>query len=209
MKPKNGLLIKKKVLDIFLSLLIIVIISPILILMSLIVFIVDGKPIMFKQDRVGINEEIFKVYKFRTMKRINEQQKENNYDYEWEEGVPSSFVFKSSSSNPNITKSGYFMRKYSIDELPQFFNVLKGEMSIVGPRPEIPDLTKYYNHYQKQRLLVKPGITGLAQVRGRSEISHGEKIEYDLEYIRNMNIKRDLRIVYSTIIQAIFGKGSF
>lgn len=128
--------------------------------------------------------------------------------YDWENGVPDDFVFKT-SYNPNITKVGAFLRKYSLDELPQFFNVLFGQMSIVGPRPEIVDITKCYNDYQAQRLLVKPGITGHAQTNGRAEIPHGEKIEYDLYYVRNSTIFMDIKILFLTIYQTIFGKGAY
>src|SRR5699024_2233652 len=106
--------------------------------------------------------------------------------YDWKNGVPDDFVFKTGSiDNPNITRVGQFIRKYSLDELPQFFNVLKGDMSVVGPRPEIIDITKCYNSEQKRRLAVKPGITGWAQANGRSDMNHGEKIRHDLYYVNN------------------------
>ena len=138
---------------------------------------------------------------------VSQNKKENLYN--WVGGVPDDFVFKTTSGfDPNVTKTGQFIRKYSIDELPQFFNVLKGQMSIVGPRPEIPNITSCYNAHQSKRLLVKPGITGWAQINGRSEIPHGEKIKYDLYYVENQGFVLDFKIFFKTIFQAILGKGA-
>src|SRR5699024_10515011 len=154
--------------------------SPIFVLVSLRIIKDDGFPIFFKQNRSGVNNKTFKIYKFRSMKNKQVQVKSNSHNnYNWKDRVPDDFVFKTSEiNNPNITKVGHFIRKYSIDELPQFINVLKGEMSVVGPRPEITAITKYYDEEQMRRLSVKPGVTGWAQVNGRSNISHGKKIAY-------------------------------
>ncbi|KMJ55034.1 glycosyl transferase, partial [Bacillus sp. LL01] len=124
-------------------------------------------------------------------------------------GVPDDFVFKTSTSNPNVTKVGYYLRKFSIDELPQFLNVLLGDMSVIGPRPEIPVITECYNDYQKQRLNVKPGITGYAQINGRSNIPHKAKVEYDRYYCENCSLTLDVKIFFATIFQTIKGKGSY
>lgn len=130
-------------------------------------------------------------------------------DYNWKNGVPDNFVFKAATEdNPNITGVGRFIRKYSLDELPQFINVLKGDMSIIGPRPEILDISRCYNQYQKQRLNVKPGITGWAQANGRSEMSHGDKIEHDLYYVENFSLWLDVKIFFKTIVQVLVGRGS-
>ena len=170
----------------------------------------DGTPVFFKQKRSGINGTVFNMYKFRSMKnkQIKIDSENREYDH-WIGGVPDDFVFKTASiNNPNITSVGQFIRKYSLDELPQFINVLKGEMSIVGPRPEILVITEYYNEEQFARLQVKPGITGWAQVNGRSDMNHGEKIKYDLFYVRHYSLWLDVKIFFMTIGQVFSGKGS-
>lgn len=188
---------------------ILILISPILLFLAIRIKLEDGGPIIFKQKRAGLIGEHFYIYKFRSMKvkEVDGEPREN--PYQWQNGVPDDFIFKATNKfNPNVTKIGRFIRKYSLDELPQFFNVLKGDMSIVGPRPEIIEISICYNEYQKQRLLVKPGITGWAQINGRSEIPHGEKIEYDLYYVKKQGIVLDLKIFFITIYQAFFGKGA-
>ena len=133
---------------------------------------------------------------------------EKRHMYHWEEGVPDHFQFKT-ENDVSVTKIGKFLRKYSLDELPQLLNVLAGQMSLVGPRPEIPEITDLYNHKQAHRLLVKPGITGYAQINGRSEINHGEKIEYDLYYVKNQSLGLDLIIIVLTIVAVIKAKGAY
>jgi len=150
------------------------------------------------------------MYKFRSMKNKQVAVPSNSHnDYNWKNGVPDDFVFKTSSEdNPNITKIGNFIRKYSLDELPQFINVLKGDMSIVGPRPEIIAISRCYNQHQKRRLDVKPGITGWAQANGRSDMDHGKKIEHDLYYVDNFSLWLDVKVFFKTVVQVVGGKGS-
>lgn len=149
----------------------------------------------------------FQIYKFRSMKISNNNSTQSKSPYDWEDGVPDDFIFKSTKDfHPSVTNIGRIIRKYSLDELPQFLNVLKGDMSVVGPRPEITDITKCYNSHQTNRLLVKPGITGWAQVNGRSEIPHGEKIKFDLFYVNNQSLILDLKIMFLTAIQALVAK---
>ncbi|WP_121616389.1 sugar transferase [Virgibacillus halodenitrificans] len=201
----------KRLFDLVVSLICLVLLSPLFIGVALCIYFEDGRPFLFKQKRSGLHDNIFAIYKFRSMKinPVESAEQKIQEKYYWENGVPDSFVFKTASlHNPNITRTGKFIRKYSLDELPQFLNVLKGEMSIIGPRPEIIDITKYYNETQKQRLMVKPGITGLAQVNGRSSMDHGEKIRHDLNYVRNFSIWMDMKICVKTIYQVILGKGS-
>lgn len=128
-----------------------------------------------------MNDELFEMYKFRSMKvgnKIVGNHKDKDPYEDWKGRVPDDFVFKSASaSNPNVTQIGAFIRKYSIDELPQLFNVLKGDMSIVGPRPEIIDITRHYDSEQKRSLEFKPSITEWAQVNGRSDMNHSMKID--------------------------------
>lgn len=202
----------KRAADITASLIILVFMSPLLVVVSVLVAFTSGLPVIFKQQRVGQNGRLFTIYKFRTMKPAHlqvpaENQAKTDYS-EWTDGVPDDFVFKS-GFNPNVTRIGAFLRKTSIDELPQFLNVLKGDMSIIGPRPEVPQITDRYNGLQRQRLLAKPGITGWAQVNGRSLIPHGDKIKYDLHYVHHFSLKLDLQIIVKTIQMVLFNKGAF
>jgi len=200
----------KRLLDIIFSSLTLILLSPILLIIALLIIIDDGLPIFFKQKRSGKGDIPFKIFKFRSMKNKQVAVPSNSHnDYNWENGVPDSFVFKmSSEDNPNITKIGRFIRKYSLDELPQFINVLKGDMSLVGPRPEILPISDCYNEHQKRRLEVKPGITGWAQANGRSEMNHGEKIKHDLYYVDNFSVWLDIKIVLMTIKIVVLGRGS-
>lgn len=200
----------KRLFDIVFSLFVLILLSPILLIVSLLIIIDDGFPVIFKQYRSGLNNKPFKIWKFRSMKNkqiLVESQPYN--DYNWTNRVPDNFVFKTNEeTNPNITKLGKIIRKYSLDELPQFINVLKGDMSVVGPRPEIVAITECYDAKQKRRLNVKPGISGWAQVNGRSDMNHGEKIKYDLYYVDNQSLLLDIKIILKTISQVIIGKGS-
>lgn len=178
-----------------------------MLLIALLIYIKNGSPVLYKQIRTGIYNKPFVIWKFRTMNQ-NEQLRKHHHEYHWDDKVPDDFVFKT-LGNPEITKLGAFLRKYSLDELPQLINVLRGDMSIVGPRPEIPAITKYYNDEQSKRLLMKPGMTGYAQVNGRSEINHGQKIAYDLFYINNCSLLLDIKIIFRTIVQVISGRGAY
>ena len=169
--------------DIFVSGILIIILSPLLILLALIVKLTSKGPAVFTQDRAGKNGKIFKIYKFRTM-LISEQRI-----------LPDG---KELSPKESITKVGKFLRKTSLDELMQLFNVFNGTMSIVGPRPTLPYQVDNYNETQKKRLLMRPGITGWAQVNGRNNLSWTEKIVFDVEYVRNFNIWFDIKILFKT-----------
>lgn len=206
--------IAKRILDVTIASAAIVIVSPVLIYTAYKVKSEDGGPVLFRQQRAGKDNTTFNMYKFRSMKVGNKiigshaDEHDNPYS-KWNGYVPDDFVFKTtSSSNANITKTGLWIRKYSIDELPQLFNVLKGEMSIVGPRPEILPISKHYSSEQLKRLTVKPGITGWAQVNGRSDMNHGMKIMNDLWYVNNRNFLIDLKIIWMTFWQVLAGKGS-
>nr|WP_106780694.1 sugar transferase [Lysinibacillus timonensis] len=195
----------KRVLDIVVSLMLMLIVSPVMVLTIILLVFCDGWPVFFIQERVGKNGKYFTIYKFRTMECNTEPK---NFEIQALNGIPEDFQFKS-SLDYRVTRVGAVLRKYSIDELPQLINVLKGDMSIVGPRPEVPSITTLYNDTQKQRLDVKPGITGLAQVNGRSLISHGQKIQYDLFYIENQSLMLDLKIIILTIKTVFVAKGAF
>ncbi len=194
----------KRVFDIILSLIGIIILLPIYLIIAIAIKLDSKGPVLFKQVRVGKNRKDFVIYKFRTMVVSAESKRELQID-------PSNmdnFVFQSKSDN-RVTKVGSFLRKTSLDEIPQLFNVLFGDMSLVGPRPEIPDVVKYYPENYYQRLLVLPGITGLAQVSGRGEIELGKTIYYDLTYISNFSIWNDIKILFTTVFKVFKRDGAF
>ncbi|UOQ95055.1 sugar transferase [Halobacillus shinanisalinarum] len=202
----------KRIVDIIGSTIALIIFSPIFVVIALLIICEDGRPVFFKQKRSGLYDNAFSMYKFRSMRvrsTPRSKDKSSSSKYNWTTGVPDNFVFKTASeANPNITKMGHFIRKYSLDELPQFINVLKGEMSLIGPRPEIIEITRCYSTEQKMRLTVKPGITGWAQTNGRSNMNHGEKIRCDLYYVNNFNLWLDLKVILKTAVQVVAGKGS-
>lgn len=177
----------KRSIDFALSLIAIVILSPVLVIVALLVRIKLGGPVLFKQKRPGLNEKVFTMYKFRTM--TDERDSEG-------ELLP---------DEVRLTKFGKTLRSTSLDELPELFNILKGDMAIVGPRPLLIQYLPLYNDRQKRRHCVKPGITGYAQVNGRNSITWEEKFEYDLEYVNNANFLLDLRIIAATF-KTVFSK---
>lgn len=198
--------LRKRAFDIVGSLFILICCLPLFLAIPIIMLIFSERPIFFSQIRTGMYNKKFQILKFRTMTVAT--QNDNRHTYDWEEGVPDHFQFKT-ENDASVTKMGKFLRKYSLDELPQLLNVLVGQMSLVGPRPEIPAITDLYSHEQGQRLLVKPGITGYAQVNGRSDINHGKKIEYDLYYVQHRSLRLDVKIIIATIVAVIQAKGAY
>ncbi|QUW23299.1 sugar transferase [Sporosarcina sp. Marseille-Q4063] len=196
----------KRIIDIVVSFVLLLCLSPFLLLFSIAILIFSGRPIFFKQSRTGKHNQPFTIWKFRTMQKYPNSKKLHNY--QWLEGVPNDFLFETPTQQ-KITRIGKIYRKLSIDELPQLFNVLRGDMSLIGPRPEIPEITQLYSRYQAMRLKVKPGMSGYAQINGRSVINHGMKIEYDLYYIENQSIGLDVKIFFKTIGLVIRGKGAW
>lgn len=194
-KKSNFYEIIKRLFDIICSLISIIILSPVFILISILIKIEDPKgKILFSQDRCGKNGEIFKMYKFRSMVHNAEELLEDLQKMNEMSGP----VFKI-KEDPRITRVGKFIRKTSLDELPQIINILNGDMSFVGPRPPLVNEVKQYNEYQIQRLLVKPGLTCIWQVSGRNNIDFDEWIELDLKYIKERNLMLDLTLILKTI----------
>ncbi|WP_061993922.1 sugar transferase [Clostridium sp. ATCC 25772] len=194
----------KRISDIILSIIGILILSPIFIILWAWIKLDSKGPALFKQVRVGKDGKNFTILKFRTMVVSAESKRELEIDPE----NMDNFVFQSKSDN-RVTKSGKFLRKTSLDEIPQLFNVLKGDMSLIGPRPEIPDVVKYYPESYYQRLLVLPGITGLAQVNGRGEIELGKTVYYDLTYIKKFSLILDIKILFQTVVKVFKSEGAF
>ena len=170
----------KRSIDFILSLVAIIILSPVLAIVALLVRIKLGGSVIFKQRRPGLNEKIFTMYKFRTM--TDERDTDGNL-------MP---------DEVRLTKFGKVLRSTSLDELPELFNILKGDMAIVGPRPLLVQYLPLYNEQQKKRHCVRPGITGYAQVNGRNSISWEEKFDYDLIYINNISVLLDLKTIFQT-----------
>lgn len=193
----------KRTFDVLASSFLLFLLFPIIVCFSIILLIFTGGPVFYKQNRGGLNDQPFIIWKFRTMQSVDVES--STHQYEWKDEVPLNFSF-TTPPTLTITKLGKIYRKYSIDEIPQLWNVLKGEMSFVGPRPEMVEITNYYSPIQKKRLLVKPGITGYAQINGRSAITHGEKVNYDLYYVKHCSFLLDLKIVIRTIFIVITGK---
>ena len=194
----------KRLMDIILSLLGIIILLPIYLIIIISIKIDSKGATIFKQVRVGKDGNNFTIYKFRTMIVQAESKRELNIDPNDLEN----FVFQSKSDS-RVTKVGDFLRRSSLDEIPQLFNVLFGQMSLVGPRPEIPEVVKYYPESYHQRLLVLPGITGLAQISGRGEIELGKTVTYDLDYIKNFSVALDIKIIFLTMLSVFKKDGAY
>jgi lipopolysaccharide/colanic/teichoic acid biosynthesis glycosyltransferase len=194
----------KRLMDIVISLISIIILSPIFLIIFILIKVDSKGPVIFKQIRVGKNNKNFKIYKFRTMIVNSDKNRDLQLNVENIEN----FIFQSKRDS-RITKVGDALRKSSLDELPQLFNVFIGNMSIVGPRPEIPEVVKYYPENYKQRLLVKPGITGLAQVSGRGEIELGKTVNFDLTYIKKFSLFYDIKLIISTVGSVLKKDGAF
>ncbi|WP_366049174.1 sugar transferase [uncultured Eubacterium sp.] len=179
-------LVFKRFFDFVLSLLALIVFSPILVTLTIVgAFVMKGNP-FFTQDRPGKDEKIFKLIKFRTM--TNAKDKDGN-------------LLPDADRN---TKYGLFLRNTSLDELPELINILKGDMSVIGPRPLLIEYLPYYNELEKHRHDVRPGLTGWAQVNGRNSISWEERFEYDVQYAANISFTFDLKIFFMTIKKVVF-----
>jgi len=200
---KNYFALKvKEILDFVFSFFIVLMISPVMLAIAIAIKIEDGGSIFFRQKRVGLNGRMFSCLKFRTMVENAEALRVRLENQNEQEGP----VFKI-KNDPRVTRVGRFLRKTSLDELPQFFNVLKGEMSIVGPRPPIPSEVQQYQRWQRRRLSMKPGITCIWQVSGRNNIPFDEWMKLDMMYIDTWSLKLDLMLFLSTIKVVLTGDG--
>ena len=177
---------------------------PVFIVLAVLVKMDSKGPILFKQYRVGENGQLFWFYKFRSMV-VDAEARRAALEVMNEASGP---LFKM-KNDPRITRCGRWMRKYSIDELPQLLNVLKGDMSLVGPRPALPAEVEQYDEYQRGRLTVKPGITGLWQVSGRSDLSFDQSVALDIEYIDRQSLWLDFVILLKTFGAVVKGRGAY
>lgn len=201
----NATYVIKRLLDIVVSAFALLISSPLMLGTAIAIKLDDGGPIFFSQQRIGLHGKPFTMYKFRSMVTNAEELKKKLAE---ENGQTDRFIFKM-KDDPRITKVGRFIRKTSLDEFPQFFNVLKGDMSLVGPRPALPEEVARYGSLYSTRLLVKPGITGPWQVSGRSDLSQEQSEYLDVSYIENWSIAGDLAILAKTVLVVFRGTGSY
>lgn len=185
----------KRILDILMSALGLIVLSPLIIIIAYLIKREDGGPIIYRQVRVGKNGKLFEMYKFRSMVVNADQLLVKLKGQNEVDGA----MFKM-KNDPRITKVGRFIRKHSLDELPQLINVIKGNMSLVGPRPPLPSEVMQYTNYDRQRLYVVPGCTGLWQATKRNNVGFSEMVSLDLKYICNASISYDLWIIWKTII---------
>nr|WP_319001051.1 sugar transferase [Clostridium algidicarnis] len=188
---KGGIYMRyfKRPMDLILSLIAIIVLSPVMLVVSILVRTKLGSPVIFKQERPGFNEEIFTLYKFRTMT----DERDENDDL-----LPDSV---------RLTKFGRLLRSTSLDELPELFNILKGDMSIIGPRPLLVKYLPLYNEHQKHRHDVKPGLSGLAQISGRNAISWEDKFNLDVEYVDSISFIADWKIIFLTLKKVFVREG--
>lgn len=175
----------KRIFDVVMAVILILFFLPLLLLLALLVFMFIGKPVIFKQGRIGLNEKKFQIFKFRSMNNKTAANGELLPDHE------------------RLTQFGRFLRSTSLDELPELINVVRGEMSLVGPRPLLEEYLHLYSETQRKRHSVRPGITGLAQISGRNSLSWEEKFELDLCYIDNQSILSDLNILLKTFLKVL------
>ena len=173
----------KRLIDIIASLIAVILLLPLMIIIAIWIKLDSKGPAVFKQTRAGRNAQPFTLYKFRTMRTDADPFGSSPHD----------------SADPRLTRSGKFLREHSLDELPQLFNVLTGKMSLVGPRPLYIQQITEWSDYHKKRLEVKPGLTGLAQIKGRGELTIEQKLDYDVQYVQTASTATDLKIIFATI----------
>lgn len=205
---RNGIiyLFLKRTIDILGTLIGIILLSPLFLVVAIAIKIEDPKgSIIFGHERVGKDGKLFPCYKFRSM-FANAEEMKKNFTEEQKKEYAETFKLK---DDPRITKVGKFIRKTSLDELPQLFNILMGDMSIVGPRPIVTKELEFYGEYEEYYKVVKPGLTGLWQVSGRSDTTYEERVSLDMEYVSTRNTFKDLYIIIMTAVKVIKREGSY
>ncbi|MEK3785691.1 MULTISPECIES: sugar transferase [Paenibacillus] len=204
-QDKTSYLVTKRILDILLSGIGLIVLLPLFVLVGILIKLEDPKgSVFFKQTRVGKNEKLFSMFKFRSMVSNAEELKKDLMAMNEVSGA----MFKI-KNDPRITRIGRFLRKTSIDEIPQLWNVLRGDMSLVGPRPPLPSEVEEYSDYDKQRLIVTPGCTGYWQVSARNSVGFEEMVQMDLKYIHVRNTWLDLKIIFKTGVIMLFSRDAY
>ncbi|MBV9083625.1 MAG: exopolysaccharide biosynthesis polyprenyl glycosylphosphotransferase, partial [Acidobacteriaceae bacterium] len=195
-------LVVKRFIDIVVAAVALVLLSPIMAVIAVLIKLTSPGPVIFRQARCGLNSRRFTMYKFRSMVEDADAMKQNL------EHLNERHVAFKLRRDPRVTPIGRFLRKYSIDEWPQFYNVLRGDMSLVGPRPPVPEEVDHYERWQKRRLRMRPGLTCLWAVMGRDRLDFNAWMRTDISYIDNWSLKLDWSIILRTIPQVLAGKGA-
>lgn len=193
----------KRLIDVIGSIVALVVFTPTMLVIMLLIKLEDKGPVFYGQTRIGKNGAEFKMWKFRSMIENAHELRSQMMAQNDADGP----MFKI-KDDPRVTKMGHFIREKSLDEIPQFFNVLKGEMSLVGPRPSLPEEVMEFDSRERERLNVLPGLTGLWQVSGRNNLSFDDMIALDLEYVKHHSVLWDIKIIFITMDQMFFSKGN-
>ncbi|WP_162200021.1 sugar transferase [Ornithinibacillus californiensis] len=200
----------KRLIDILFSTVLFILLLPLFLFICLRIAKKEGRPIFNREIRVGKNNRTFTMWSFRTMtngSRVIRQLPPYPFPSSWEKGVPDYFKI-TRDKNITFTDTGLWLAKYHLSKIPQLINVMRGDMSLVGPSPERPEVADYYNQQQMKRLKVRPGLTGYAQIKGATNDNHGQKIRYDLYYTQNCSYKLDVKIVMESI-KRLFKKRNY
>ena len=201
----RSLFVVKRGMDVAISLAGLILLWPAFVGIAAVILLEDGWPVFYVQNRVGLNGRAFRLYKFRSMYRDADRRRS---DLQGRNESSGGVLFKI-RKDPRVTRVGRFLRRFSLDELPQLFNVLKGDLALVGPRPPVPSEVAQYSLEQRKRLHVKPGLTCFWQIQGRSEIPFQEQVRLDLQYIHSQGLWKDLAILAKTIPAVFFGRGAY
>lgn len=204
LSDKPNYLIFKRLLDILLTSLAMIVVIPISLIISILIRLDSKGPVIYKQKRLGQNGKLFTIYKFRTMV-CNAEEVMKNFTPEQKEEFEKHFKLK---NDPRITKMGNFLRKTSLDEMPQLINILKGDMSIIGPRPVVENEIEKYGFFKNKYLSIKPGLTGWWACNGRSSTTYNERISLEIYYIDNISLKLDIKCFFKTILSIIKKDGA-
>ena len=201
----SGLHVVKRLMDILISLTTLILFSPLFLGVGLAIVLEDGWPVFYTEDRVGLNGRIFRFHKFRSMCRDADERKDTLMaQNDSGDGV----IFKM-KNDPRVTRVGRFIRRFSIDETPQVLNVLVGDLAVVGPRPPVPREVAQYTLADRKRLHVKPGLTCLWQIQGRSDIPFKQQVRLDLNYIHSQSVWKDIVIILKTVPAVLLGRGAY
>lgn len=192
----------------FVALVIFLLVTPVMLAIYLRIRFSSPGPVIFAQERVGIGGKTFRFYKFRTMYADARERFPELYAYKYDEKSLSELKFKV-KDDPRVTPEGRWLRKTSLDELPNFWNAVIGTLSLTGPRPEIPEMVPYYKGDMIRKFAVRPGVTGLAQIKGRGDLGFFETVDYDLEYVDNKSVWLDIKIFFQTVMSVLKRDGAF
>lgn len=200
--------VSTRLFEIVVASLLLVVTLPLMALIAVIVRLDSPGPVVFRQTRVGRDGRLFKFAKFRTLYADARQRWPHLYAYRYTADEVAALHFKL-KNDPRVTRAGRWLRKSTLDELPNLWNVLTGDVALVGPRPEIPEMLPYYDDVTLAKFSVRPGVTGLAQVRGRGDLSFRDTVALDVEYVRTRSLRLDVEVLLSTVICTVLRKGAF